>query len=858
MRIQLLATLSLIVVVVAFGCSGRRDRDNPVPPPAPSNPAVTGITPVSGDVAGGTSVTIQGSGFVTGAAVNIAGNAATGVTVGSATSITATTPAGSAGPADVTVINPDSQAATLTNGFTYTSSGGNQPPTFGGVSPASGPTAGGTVITVTGSGFYAGVTVTVGGGNATGVSLISGATLTCTTPSGGAGAADVVVTNLDAQSATGTGAFTYVPPPQISGFTPSQGPAAGGNAVTISGQDFVSGATVDFGGTSATITLFSTTSIEVNAPAGTGSVSVTVTNPDGQNVTAASSYTYVVSGSAPGVTSVTPNSGTVNGGTPVVVAGGGFLLGATVTFGGTAATNVVVTSPTQITCTTPAASATGAVAVTVNNPGGNSGALTNAYTYTAAGASLTVTSFTPTNPTGPAAGGTGGAFSITGTGFVSGANVTIYGLPATATVSSSTQINVTAVPAAGACTPAGPHPVVVANPSGETASATGFTWTPNQPEGLSASCSNPDIAVDGTGVIHVVFEGPGTGSGDVLYVRSTDNGRTWSSPANLSNTSAASQIPHVAAQGNTLLIVWLQLGSTASSFDYVVSTDNGQNWSSVASLPLPSSGNGPAMGLDVDLDANGRAVVAYLWNTGIASQGGSYVYVYAVTAAPGSLSSASATQISGLTTTNVAAWGPATAADGSGVMGVAWGEITITPGPSLAGGGRVEWSRTTNGGTSWSAQAALYTPGSGSGLSTNPVLALRGTDAVIAFNEMYLAPQVGTSWQLVTLRSTSSGSTWSSTPAVVAQLVNGNSQPALAVDAGAFFGLAWDDTNGSTADLRCARSSDAAQTWTTPMWLAPSGVASSLVRLAGGAAGVLSHVWCEYNGAIPGHDLAHW
>ena len=80
------------------------------------------------------------------------------------------------------------------------------------------------------------------------------------------------------------------------------------------------------------------------------------------------------SGPAPTVTSVSPNSGTTAGGTAVTITGTNFAAGATVIFGSTAASNVVVVSATTITATTPAGSA-GAVTVTVSNPGGQSGGL---------------------------------------------------------------------------------------------------------------------------------------------------------------------------------------------------------------------------------------------------------------------------------------------------------------------------------------------------------------------------------------------------------------------------------------------------------------------------------------------------
>ena len=82
-------------------------------------PTVTAIQPVSGPATGGTAVTITGTNFITGATVTIGGAPATSVIWVSSTSITATTPAGTAGAKDLVVTNPDTQIGTLTGGFTY-------------------------------------------------------------------------------------------------------------------------------------------------------------------------------------------------------------------------------------------------------------------------------------------------------------------------------------------------------------------------------------------------------------------------------------------------------------------------------------------------------------------------------------------------------------------------------------------------------------------------------------------------------------------------------------------------------------------------------------------------------------------
>jgi IPT/TIG domain len=83
-----------------------------------SSVTVASVTPNSGSVAGAEPVTIAGTNFQSGATVNIGGAPATNVVVGSATSITADTPAGAAGAADVEVTSGGT-TATLAGGFTY-------------------------------------------------------------------------------------------------------------------------------------------------------------------------------------------------------------------------------------------------------------------------------------------------------------------------------------------------------------------------------------------------------------------------------------------------------------------------------------------------------------------------------------------------------------------------------------------------------------------------------------------------------------------------------------------------------------------------------------------------------------------
>jgi hypothetical protein len=337
-------------------------------------PAVMSVSPNTGTTAGGTAVTITGTNFAPGAMVTIGGTAATNVVVASATQITATTPASSAGAATVTV-TVNGQSGSLTNGFTYV-----VPPTVSSVSPNTGSTAGGTAVTITGTNFARGATVTFGGTAATNVVVVSATQITATTPAGSAGAVTVTVTNSGVPSGSLTNGFTYVVTPTVSSISPNNGPTAGGTAVTISGSNFATGATVTIGGAAATnVVVVSGTQITAKTPAhAAGAVTVTVTV-NGQAGSLANGFTYT---GPPTVTSVSPNNGPVAGGTAVTITGTNFAAGATVTFGGNAATNVVVVSGTQITATTPAGSV-GAVTVTVT-VNGQAGSLASGFTYNTA------------------------------------------------------------------------------------------------------------------------------------------------------------------------------------------------------------------------------------------------------------------------------------------------------------------------------------------------------------------------------------------------------------------------------------------------------------------------------------------
>jgi len=177
--------------------------------PLVAAPTVTALSPKSGSAAGGTVVKVTGTGLTGATAVMFGSAEAHIVAVNSNASITVDAPAGSVGTAvNVTVTTPGGTSAiTSKDLFRYV-------PTVAGISPASGSTAGGTSVTVTGTGFGPGNTATVfkfGTTKATSVDCTSTTECTVLSPAHAAGVVDVKATVDKATSSTSRPAdeFSY-------------------------------------------------------------------------------------------------------------------------------------------------------------------------------------------------------------------------------------------------------------------------------------------------------------------------------------------------------------------------------------------------------------------------------------------------------------------------------------------------------------------------------------------------------------------------------------------------------------------------------------------------------------------------
>lgn len=242
-------------------------------------------------------------------------------------------------------------------------------PTVSVLSPGQGSASGGNTVTLSGTGFTGATAVKFGTTAATSFTVVSASQITAVVPAGAAGPVAVTVTTASGTSAP-TIFYFYLAAPVLAEVDPARGPTSGGNTVTLSGSGFTGATMVKFGTTAATsFTVVSAVQITAVAPAGAGTVPVTVTTAGGTSNSLA--YMYVP---APVLTTLAPAQGPTDTGSATTLTGSALTTTNAVSFGGTPAAFTVL-SDTTVAATAPAGPA-GPVSVNVTTSGGASNSLT--------------------------------------------------------------------------------------------------------------------------------------------------------------------------------------------------------------------------------------------------------------------------------------------------------------------------------------------------------------------------------------------------------------------------------------------------------------------------------------------------
>lgn len=99
---------------------------------------------------------------------------------------------------------------------------------------------------------------------------------------------------------------------------------------------------------------------------------------------------------------------------------------------------------------------------------------------------------------------------------------------------------------------------------------------------------NLQIATKGDNLVYIVWN-----AGDVFFIRSDNNGQTFSDPVNLSDSSLRVRNPSLVASGDSIFVTWT--GNTPERADgrifFTASHDNGQTFSDAINLNNITTGN---------------------------------------------------------------------------------------------------------------------------------------------------------------------------------------------------------------------------------------------------------------------------
>jgi subtilase family serine protease len=430
------------------------------------------------------------------------------------------------------------------------------------------------LLTINGSGFVAGVKVTVGGTVYQGsqINFVSSEQLVASVNVGtSAQGLAVQVTNPNGQGSN-TASLIVSPPsvaPAIATLNPN--PMTASNSaqpLTINGSGFIAGVKVTVGGTvyqGSQINFVSSTQLvtSVNVGAGAQNLAVQVTNPSGQ---ASNSVSLIVSppSVAPAIATLSPNPMTGSSSAQsLTINGSGFVAGVKVTVGGTAyqGSQINFVSSAQLVASVNVGASAQSLAVQVTNPSGQASNTVNLM-VNAPSVAPAIASLNPNPMTGS---GSAQLLGINGSGFVAGVKVTVGGTAyqgSQVVFVSSSQLSVSVNVGASAQSLA----VQVTNPNGQASNTVSLTVNaPSVPPAIVSLNPNPMTALNSVQLLTINGSGFVFGSG----LKATVGGTAYQ----------GSQVSFV---NSSELLVSVNVGASAQSLAVQVTNPNGQVSNSVS------------------------------------------------------------------------------------------------------------------------------------------------------------------------------------------------------------------------------------------------------------------------------------
>ena len=303
-----------------------------------------------------------------------------------------------------------------------------------------------------------------------------------------------------------------------------------------------------------------------------------------------------------------------------------------------------------------------------------------------------------------------------------------------------------------------------------------LTWT-------SGTSAIPDIAVDSSDNIHVVWTDETPGNSEIFYKKSTDGGSSWYTKR-MTWTSDVSSGPEIATDSSdNIHMIWWDNTPGNSELFYKKSTNGGSNWSKKRLTWTPGSSAFPAIATDTNNnihivwfdDTPDNREIFYKKST----DGGSSWYTKRLTWNSSFSSS------------------PAIATDSSNNIHIVWWDLAT-------GDYQVYYKKSTNGGTNWSTKRLTWS----SGDSLVPVI------AVDSSNNIHVNYQDNTpgNFEIFYKKSMDGGSSWSTKRLT---WNSGNSYPsAVSTDSSNNIHIAYYDETPGNLEVYHMRSTNGGTNWT--------------------------------------------
>jgi hypothetical protein len=303
---------------------------------------------------------------------------------------------------------------------------------------------------------------------------------------------------------------------------------------------------------------------------------------------------------------------------------------------------------------------------------------------------------------------------------------------------------------------------------------------------------NPKLAVSGKNVYVVWEDINDTGSGQIMFAKSSDSGATFTSARNLDNGTGDSTNPNIAVSGNNVYIVWehVDTNSTAGTLNsevmFAKSSDSGATFTSARNL---SNNAGDSTNPNIAVSGNNEYIV---WEDDTA--GGAEIIL--VRSTNNGVNFAPARNISNSLGESS---DPKIAVSGSNVY-VVWVDYSL----GNSTNSDIMLMRSTNGGANFaSAKNLSNSPGQ----SSNPRIAVSENNVHVVWEDTTSETGNG---EVKFVRSADSGATFTSAK----NLSNNNGisfDPRIAVSENNVY-VVWEDTTTTTAegssDIFLARSTN--------------------------------------------------